>query len=433
MNRPVLLFVLAFLLGTVPLCAQNRSYVQAQVQSGETLLSLLRKYHISNPCNVSHFYRINQMKREQPVLAGKTYKLPIHVYTYNDLSIRSTIGIKDRPQAERIQAYNESMASLGFQRGDYRKTRTLWVSHHEFTCPEQKTIGPAAPTDQVKAVVPDPAVVTSADIVTPARGGNPYVQQTRSEARVGRQLRGTYDILGKKYADVYLEDLQLKGCVYYIVAGHGGPDPGAVGTYQEKSLCEDEYAYDIALRLSRRLIEHGATVYIITRDPDDGIREGEILPCDKDEKCWEEAKIPINQKSRLLQRSNAVNKLYKQYNVKGVKSQRMVVLHVDSNNQSAKIDLYFYHRFRDQASKNMAQIMQQRLKMRYQDYRKEREYSGTVTARDLHMLRETKPVGVFIELANIRNKSDQARLVVEGNRQLMANWLCEGLLEEMRK
>ena len=70
-----------------------------------------------------------------------------------------------------------------------------------------------------------------------------------------------------------LYSTRLRGRVYYIVGGHGGPDPVAVGVCYGKSLCEDEYAYDITLRTARNLMTHGATVYIITRDPNDGIRD----------------------------------------------------------------------------------------------------------------------------------------------------------------
>jgi len=47
----------------------------------------------------------------------------------------------------------------------------------------------------------------------------------------------------------------------------------------------------------------------------------------------------------------------------------------------------------------------------------------------LHMLRQTETTSVYIELGNIRNQLDQDRLILENNRQALANWLCEGLIE----
>ncbi|MDD4193481.1 MAG: N-acetylmuramoyl-L-alanine amidase, partial [Mangrovibacterium sp.] len=87
----------------------------------------------------------------------------------------------------------------------------------------------------------------------------------------------THEIFGPKYKSVSRKDHQLAGVVYYLVSGHGGPDPGAVGRFGNQLLCEDEYAYDVTLRLARRLHEHGAQVYVIVRDKNDGIRDERIL------------------------------------------------------------------------------------------------------------------------------------------------------------
>ena len=124
-----------------------------------------------------------------------------------------------------------------------------------------------------------------------------------------------YHIFGKEHADVEIIGNDLKGAVYYLMAGHGGPDPGAVGTYNGHQLCEDEYAYDVTLRLGRKLISHGASVYMITRDKNDGIRDENYLKADKDEVCYPNLRIPLNQTRRLRQRTDAVNQLYKRIKI----------------------------------------------------------------------------------------------------------------------
>ena len=43
------------------------------------------------------------------------------------------------------------------------------------------------------------------------------------------------------------------------------------------------------------------------------------------------------------------------------------------------------------------------------------------------MLREVEAPTVYIELANIRNKADQQRIVLSSNRELLADWLFDGL------
>ena len=89
---------------------------------------------------------------------------------------------------------------------------------------------------------------------------------------------GTFPIFGSKYERVERSSDRLAGRIYYIVSGHGGPDPGTVGRYAGRKLPEDEIAYDVSLRLARRLLEEGATVYLIVQDPNDGIRDGRRFP-----------------------------------------------------------------------------------------------------------------------------------------------------------
>ena len=106
-------------------------------------------------------------------------------------------------------------------------------------------------------------------------------------------------VFGPPYARVTVRDRALRGAVYYLSAGHGGPDPGAIGKYGTYRLAEDEYAYDVTLRLARVLMEHGATVYLLVQDPNDGIRDASILPIDHDEVTYPHQRIPLNQLSRL--------------------------------------------------------------------------------------------------------------------------------------
>ena len=46
-----------------------------------------------------------------------------------------------------------------------------------------------------------------------------------------------YSIFGKKYQHTPLISTKLKGKVYYIVSGHGGPDSGAQGKRSGHTLC----------------------------------------------------------------------------------------------------------------------------------------------------------------------------------------------------
>ncbi len=78
-------------------------------------------------------------------------------------------------------------------------------------------------------------------------------------------------MFGKQLANVKVTSNRLAGACFYVVSGHGGPDPGAIGKVGKHELHEDEYAYDIALRLARNLMQEGAEVRIIIQDAKDGI------------------------------------------------------------------------------------------------------------------------------------------------------------------
>jgi len=240
----------------------------------------------------------------------------------------------------------------------------------------------------------------------------------------------TYEIFGSEYSRVEIKDNTLDGTVYYLMSGHGGPDPGALGSYGKYILAEDEYAYDVTLRLARRLIEHGALVYMITRDNNDGIRDQNILPRDKDERCYPSEPIPANQIARLKQRTNAVNRLNRKY---GGRYQRLVVLHLDSSSSSENIDVYFYHHHNSKSGKRMATNIHNAIKDNYRKHQPNRPYKGTVTTRSgLYVIRNTHPPTVFIELGNIRNSRDQRRFVIADNRQALANWISDGLVNDYK-
>jgi len=257
------------------------------------------------------------------------------------------------------------------------------------------------------------------------------LNDTTSETQTGKSSYAqsnkvvTHKIFGPKYQNVEIKSNVLKGAIYYLDAGHGGPDPGAVTHYNGKTLCEDEYAYDITLRLARFLIAQGATVYMINIDNNDGIRDGWYLKPDKDEKCYPNLTMPINQIARLKQRKDAVNQLYLQN--KG-SYQRLVVIHVDSRSKGEKIDVFFYYDERSEAGKKLAKNLRNTFDSKYNTHQPGRGYHGTISDRSLYMLKYSYPVATFIELGNINHQRDLQRFIIDDNRQALAKWLAEGLL-----
>lgn len=237
-------------------------------------------------------------------------------------------------------------------------------------------------------------------------------------------------LFGDKYSRVEIKDQQLKGAVYYLTSGHGGPDPGAVGKYGPYDLAEDEYAYDVTIRLARRLMEHGATVYMIVQDPNDGIRDESVLAMDYDEINYPNEPISSSQRERLRQRTKAINNLYAQHT--GA-YQRMLAIHVDSRSKSQNIDVFFYHHENSAPGKKMAETIHQTFTSKYKRNQPNRDYSGNVSQRSsLYVIKYTHPPTVFIELGNIRNDLDQRRFVIANNRQALANWISDGIIADYK-
>jgi N-acetylmuramoyl-L-alanine amidase len=359
-------------------------YLTAKAKEGDGVLALLRRYDLDDyDCNVDQFYTINSMEEDDPLLENKTYKIPIKVYDYNGKSIRSTIDIEDLSQAKRIEEYNEKMLKKHLKKSGLDKGSALWVPYHELGCEERK-IEEKEPSASKKssAIFDDDAI------------------KVRSK--------------------------KLNNRVFYIDAGHGGPDPGAMGKWQGHRICEDEYAYDVSIRLAKMLLENGAIVYMITRDPNDGIRNEEYLPCDSDEVHYPNASMALGQKKRLTQRAAVVNDLYKKNKKAGVKSQKLICIHVDSRGKSERTDVFFYFKPGSDASETLAITLQNTFA---NNYPKGRGYEGSVTERDLFMLRETRPTSAYVELGNLRNPMDMQRLCKENNREALASWLYEGLIK----
>ena len=254
--------------------------------------------------------------------------------------------------------------------------------------------------------------------------------QGKEAAVASSKKRPNYEpLFGKELAAYKVNSSELKGACFYLVCGHGGPDPGAIGKIGSTKLHEDEYAYDIVLRLARNLMMKGAKVHIIIQNAQDGIRNDKYTKNSKRETCMGKP-IPFNQVRRLQQRCNQINSLFKQdrYAYK-----RAIFVHIDSRNKGHRTDVFFYHQEKNSESKHLAKTMKSTFAQKYKKYQPGRGFSGTVDGRNLYVLRHTTPASLFVELGNIQNSSDQQRLILNNNRQALANWLCDGFITDYNR
>lgn len=388
----VLIFTVAF---TAISYANDGQYLTVKVKKGDTLYSLFSKYLLEkNTCNFNAFVKINRLKKKDVIKTGLHYKLPLKVYNYNKKSIRSTIGVNNWDIALAIQDYNKSLNNKKVK-AYYLDDNILYVPHNLVQC------------------------------FNPTKNGASKKPVANSKKKTNTSIQT--DIFFGKNESLKRKSNRLKNQVYYIISGHGGPDPGAMKTKGKYHLCEDEYAYDVSLRLAKKLLVHGATVHMIIQDKNDGIRDGRYLKMDKDEVCKLKGEIPLNQVKRLKQRVSAVNILHAREKKKGKKIHKVISIHVDSRSVGLEQDVFFYHAVGSKSGKKLAHQIQDEFASKYQKYQKGRGYKGTVSARNLYVLKHTNPTAVFVELANIQNISNHRRILPADNRQALANWLFDGL------
>lgn len=369
---------------------KSQDYLEVQAKSGDGLITLFSRYELeySNK-NIELFKELNKQNNISLVL-NKNYKLPIFVYNFNGKTIRSTIGNNNYDFALAIQKYNERLTSIGIKKEDFRIDNELWVP-----------------------------VNFSPD------------KTTKTEKVVTLQERH-YPILGKNNEKIKEQDHILYDCAFYLISGHGGPDPGAQAEKNGHTLSEDEYAYDVILRLGKELIKHGAEVYFIVQDPNDGIRDDVYLQNSAQEFYLGGKEINRDQRQRLKDRSDITNQLFNQNSSKK-KYHQAISIHVDSRISKGKqIDIFFYHAPNSSEGELIANSLLTTISQKYKEAQPGRGYEGSVSTRGLYVLRHIIPVMTFIELGNIQNYRDQQRILDPNNRQAIANWLTDGLIEYYR-
>jgi N-acetylmuramoyl-L-alanine amidase len=385
------------LLFFIPCCvfSNNNKFVVETARRGNSIYMLLKKYKLSSSKdNIDLFKKINNklLTKDDGLIIDKRYILPIQIVKFNGNTIRSTLGITDYNLAKKIEKYNLNLQKHNIKE-NYRPKGDLWVpvELYDFKNDYFKNI---ITGEELPDEVPD-----------------------YSFLKLGKKIKP----LNKK----------LKGFVFYLISGHGGPDPGAIGFREGYELHEDEYAYDITLRLAKKLIESSAKVYVIVQDPNDGIREDLYLKNSSDELLINGDTISTVQLTRLKQRTDLVNNYVAQN--KKYKKQILMEIHVDSRIIDKRVDIYFYYRDKCSESEKLCNSLLNTIKRKYKLAQPGRGYQGNVSSRDLFTLRNTNIPASYVELGNIQNAEDQVRLIQPNNRQAIANWLFDGIISAYKK
>lgn len=399
-------FFLTLLISSVSADAQT--YATTKLKKGEGTYALLRRFDLGQyQCNLTEFYRINNLKAGDPLSLSREYKLPVRTYKYNNSSIRSTISNFDLVKALEVERYNKWLITSGIKPKYFLVDRVLWVPFHIYNC-----------------AIETPSLTAPSVVVKPVEKSKENADEP-DDVNNSKKKTNKIPLFGDTYEDVEMVDDDLKGKVFYIKSGHGGPDPGAMVKIDDNICCEDEYAYDVALRLGRKIIQHGGIVHFIVYDPNDGIRDEEFLKCDKDDLHAGKREIPLNQIKRLRGRVEIINSFYNKYAKRGIKDQRFISIHVDSRSVGLELDAHFYYSEGSKKGFEMATNTQAVFEKKYAE-QGNRKYTGTVKNRDLYVIKYSNPPALFVELGNIQNVNDQKRFLKPENRQALAEWLYEG-------
>lgn len=382
------------------------SYLKVKPKRGDAIIDLLKRYELSEKNNIEFFVKQNagNFAANNGLLLHKEYELPILIASYNGKNIRTSLNINDYEIAKGIQDYNSVVHSKGLKKQSYKIDKILWVPFLEFDI-----------ENKIQTSQKEPA----------------KKELEKKEVPITKNSSKTIALFGDKVQNFKKNDNKLQNHIFYLIAGHGGPDPGAVGFRDGNELHEHQYAYDVTLRLAKKLMESGAEVYMIVQDENDFIREEKYLPKSGTELLINGDSISPVQVTRLKQRADIVNNLY--HSNKKKNQHLLIEVHVDSRITDKRIDIFFYHQPGSDEGKRFCDVLLNTIKEKYDINQPGRGYRGTVTSRNLYTLRNTAPTGVYIELGNIQNPNDQIRLIEPSNRQAIANWLYLGILKAYNK
>ena len=336
----------------------GQQILTVKAEKGEGIYALMKKYGLDvNICNLKLFYALNDLDPSSHLQTGKSYQLPITYHAFDGITIRSTLNIKDYSLAKQIEKFNFQVVQNKLKLNVYTKDRVLWVPAHLQQC----KIGTKVFKDESS------------------------VSKPKEEENTG--------IVG---SDSDISNKPLKNKVYYIKGGHGGPDPGAMAKVQDHICCEDEYAYDVALRLGKLLSDAGGTVIYVVYDKDDGIRNDTYLKCDKTEKQSGGKDIPLNQLRRLKGRTEFVNAQYMKYKKLRVSDQIFISIHIDSRSKNLELDSHFYYFEGSKSGYELAKNVQNVFAEKYEK-QLNKSYTGTIKGRDLYVLKYSYPTALFVE------------------------------------
>lgn len=198
--------------------------------------------------------------------------------------------------------------------------------------------------------------------------------------------------LSQLTADVAKEEAKSKSDKIVIVVdpGHGGEDPGKVGT---NDVLEKDLNLEIAKRV-KTLLEEVDIEVVMTREND---------------------KVPDAKKQDLEQRIQLIN---------STNPTMTLCIHQNSfPDASVKGAQVFYHTFTEEAE-DIASVIQEQLREVDPDNTREIKENDTY-----YMLKNSKVPTVIVECGFLTNQEEAEKLTQEEYQQQLAHAICEGIVK----
>lgn len=223
-------------------------------------------------------------------------------------------------------------------------------------------------------------------------------------------------------------DTLLKNTLVIIDAGHGGKDPGASTTYNGNIIWEDEYAYDIGLKLKNQIEACGGKALMTVIDINQPAfhTNQEILPLTYGEIFAFDSSLVTADSTGLQKRCQFGNLQLKKFPKTTIvwisihldiaadsATQGVMIIAPDTNSLLAK-------NFRDVFAKN--NLLRDSCSL-------VKNKDRPCRIRNLHVLRTNNKIKdrIFLELGNMLNKYDLSLIISEQGRNNYVHHLMNGL------
>lgn len=220
----------------------------------------------------------------------------------------------------------------------------------------------------------------------------------------------------------------LYGKVVIIDPGHGGEDPGSSGIHSGKRVFEDEYNYDVALRIAKLVKQNGGLAFLTVVDPNQRTprdwKPQEVFPADYDERFASDGTRAVARTRGMQKRLALANQLLKKYPRHRI---AWISIHFDVVGRNAEIQgVRIINGNGDTLPIALQGAFGKRL----------REVAPVVGngdrdhgIRKLYVLSKANKVKskVLIELGNFRNRTDLWRIRNPVVREAYARAIVEGL------